>query len=103
MIMKHINKKNILLKEGIFAKQFPINEEEIIYNNSDIHNSIMYNYATMLQMYFNNIEDENEKIRIINKYNEIKYNTFGIDIFKELGCSNKTLYKSIKRQVLKCK
>lgn len=35
-IMKRINKKNILLKEGIFAKQFPIGEHEIISNSSDI-------------------------------------------------------------------
>lgn len=34
--MKRINKKDILLKEGIFAKQFPIGEHEITSNNSDI-------------------------------------------------------------------
>lgn len=34
--MKRINKKNILLKRGIFAKQFPTYEHEIEVNNSDI-------------------------------------------------------------------
>jgi len=34
--MKRINKKDILLKEGIFAKQFPIGEHEIGSNSSDI-------------------------------------------------------------------
>ncbi len=34
--MKHVNKKDILLKEGIFAKQFPTEEPEIASNCSDI-------------------------------------------------------------------
>ena len=34
--MKSINKKNILLKEGIFAKLFPVYQKETISSNSDI-------------------------------------------------------------------
>ena len=73
------------------------------YQNSDLCYSIECNYAFMLQMYFNNIEDDTKRERVINKYNEIKYDTYGTEIFDKLECTPKTLYKSIKRQVLKCK
>lgn len=84
--MKRINKKDVLLKEGIFAKQFPIGEHEITSNNSDIskyedlvdvsnnYKNQFYNSGVMIngEIYSAKLEPKCDVIYSLKKIRETK-------------------------------
>ena len=84
--MQRINKKNILLKAGIFAKQFPIDEHEIVSNNSDIskykdlidvsnnYKNQFYNSGVMIngEIYSAKLEPKCDDIYPLKKIRETK-------------------------------
>lgn len=84
--MKHVNKKDILLKEGIFAKQFPTDEQEIISNSSDIskykdlvdvsnnYNNQFYNSGVMIngEIYSAKLDPKCDDIYPLKKIRETK-------------------------------
>ena len=84
--MKRINKKDILLKEGVFAKQFPIGEHEIISNSSDIskykdlvdvsnnYKNQFYNSGVMIngEIYSAKLEPKCDDIYPLKKIRETK-------------------------------
>ena len=61
-----------------------------------------YAYGGLLSMHFDTL-DENEVRRNLQLFDQLKTKDYNVDIFDILGCPPKTLKKSVKDQILKCK
>lgn len=95
---KEILKTQVDVQDLLYEIALKESEEFV----SPFNAKLLYTYGATLPIYFDNIENDEERRRIVDIYNKEKLNNQGLDIYNKVGCDHKVFKKSFKKHTDRC-